>query len=375
MITSNNTLPIPFNDLSRRYKEHCFEIEKIVKRVLSSGQYILGPENIIFEKELSLFFSAQDAVTTNSGTDSLAIALRALDIGYGDEVITVANTCNPTIAAIRMVGAVPVFVEIEEETLTMDPNDIERCITPKTKAILPVHLYGLPADMHLITAIANKHKLRVVEDCAQSIGATINGIHAGMYGDVGCMSFYPTKNLGAFGDAGAIISKDKNILSRVRRLRMYGEKERNFSIEEGINSRMDELQASLLTWGMHHLSKWNNRRSDIAKFYLEGITNSAIQLPITSTGTRKRVWHLFVVRVSDRDRFTKYLFNNNIGFGIHYPHPIYMQEAYSFLNERGESLQITERATSQVVSLPLFPELTDCEVERIVEVVNSYNSL
>ncbi len=373
MTNSNNTSSIPFNDLSRRYKTHSLEIDKIAQHVLSSGQYILGPENVVLEKKLTSFFSSQDAVTTSSGTDSLILALRALDIGHGDEVITVANTCTPTIATIRTVGAIPIFADIEEDSLTMDPNDIERCITPKTKAILPVHLYGIPADMHSITTIANRHNLVVIEDCAQSIGATISSIHTGMFGDAGCLSFYPTKNLGAFGDAGAVISKNIDILSRIRRLRVYGEQERNVAIEEGVNSRMDELQAGLLTWGMEHLSRVNNRRSDIAKLYLEGITNPAVNLPISNIGERKRVWHLFVVRISDRDSFTKHLSENNIGFGIHYPHPVYTQKAYSFLNENGKSLPITKNATSQVVSLPLFPELTDKEVDQVITVVNSYN--
>jgi dTDP-4-amino-4,6-dideoxygalactose transaminase len=373
MKNSNSIPPIPFNDLSRRYKKHSLEIDKIAQRILSSGQYILGPENVVLEKELASFFSAQDVVTTGSGTDSLVLALRALDIGHGDEVITVANTCTPTIAAIRTVGATPVFADIEEDALTMNPDDIERCITAKTKAILPVHLYGFPSDMHSITTIAHRHDLRVIEDCAQSIGATINDTHTGMFGDAGCLSFYPTKNLGAYGDAGAVVSKNTNILSRIRRLRVYGEQERNVSIEEGINSRMDELQAGLLTWGMKHLSKGTKRRSDIAKRYIGNITNPDVNLPISSEGERKRVWHLFVVRVLDRESFTKYLFENNIGFSIHYPRPVYMQKAYAFLNESGKLLPITENATAQVVSLPLFPELTDKEVDQVIKIVNSYN--
>ncbi len=375
MINSKNTSPIPFNDLSRRYKIHHSDIEKVTQRILSSGQYILGSENVVLEKELASLFLSQGVVTTNSGTDSLALALRALNIGHGDEVITVANTCIPTIAAIRMVGATPVFADIDEETLTMNPDDIERCITSKTKAILPVHLYGFPADMNSITDIAYKYSLRVIEDCAQSIGATIDGIHTGMFGDAGCLSFYPTKNLGAFGDAGAVISKDTNTLTRIRRLRVYGELERNVSIEEGVNSRMDELQAGLLNWGLQHLSKWNNRRSDIAKRYLEGVANPSIYLPLSGTGNRKRVWHLFVVRVSDREKFTNHLSENNIGFGIHYPYPIYKQRAYDFLNEEGKLLKITENVTAQVVSLPLFPELSDKEVDQVIATVNSYSSL
>jgi dTDP-4-amino-4,6-dideoxygalactose transaminase len=372
MMNIHNTETVPFNDLSRRYDAYSFEINEIAKRVLSSGYYILGPETINLETKLTSFFSAAGAVATNSGTDSLHIALRALNIGQGDEVITVANTCTPTIAAIRMTGAKPIFVDVEEDTLTMNPDDVERCITSRTKAILPVHLYGLPADMTSLMRIAEQHKLYVVEDCAQSIGATVDGVYVGMIGSVGCISFYPTKNLGAFGDAGVIVSQNEHICARASRLRVYGEQERNNAIEEGVNSRIDEIQAALVSWGLENIFAWNQRREDIAKRYLQNISNPSVKLPVSNKEGRVRVWHLFVVQVSNREKFLSHLSTHGVKVGVHYPHPVYKQKGYDFLGEDGKFLKTTERVTSQVVSLPLFPELTDIEVGRVIEVVNSY---
>lgn len=365
-------MSVPFNDMTRKYARYTEEIDSVSQRVLSSGRYILGPENDSLEAKLANYYGAAAVATVGSGTDALFLSLTALGIGTGDEVITVANTCTPTVAAIRLTGAVPVFVDIDNERLTMNPADIERCITKKTKVILPVHLYGVPADMGQIVTIAKKHGVLVVEDCAQSFGSLIGRVHAGLLGDVGCTSFYPTKNLGGFGDGGAVFSNNKSLIKKVRQLRMYGEVQRYESIAEGTNSRMDELQAGFVQWGLSHIDEWNQTRSDIAQTYLQGINNPLVQLPVDSSAQFQRVWHLFVVRVTDRNSFTKHLEEKSVGFGIHYPKLVYEQPVYEFLQVDPAQLPISSSIVDMVVSLPLYPELTEKEICQVIETVNSY---
>lgn len=369
-----NTMRVPFNDLSRRYLAHKEAIMTIAERVLESGQYVLGREVKSLEQSFASFIGLTDSVGVNSGTDALAIALKSLGIGDGDEVITVANTCAPTIAAIRMAGARPVFADIQEDTLLIDPEDAERRITARTKAILPVHLYGFPADMDRIGKIAHTHKIFVVEDCAQAIGAGIGGALVGSFGDAAAFSFYPTKNVGAFGDGGIILARDSDTLARARRLRMYGEENRNESLEDGVNSRLDEIQAALISWGMENINSWNNRRRVIAARMKEGIQNHWVTLPIQSQDSREGVWHLFVVRVEDRNDFIAHLSECGVSAAIHYPIPMYDQPAYRSFGEDGSTLPITKRNSGKVVSLPLFPEMTDDEIEAVISAVNSYKA-
>lgn len=362
---------IPFNNLSRRTARYQSEIASIVNRVLASGHFILGPEGKMFEDSFAQWIGTAHAVGVNSGTDALALALRGLDVGEGDEVITVANTAVPTVAAIRMAGALPVFADIDD-THTIAPEELERRITPKTKAIIPVHLYGLPADMTRINEIARAHGIAVLEDAAQAHGAVIGDVLVGNFGACTAFSFYPTKNLGAFGDAGAIVTNDPLLAERLRRIRVYGEQSRYDCIEEGVNSRLDEFQAGFLSWALGHVDEWNSRRREIALRYRKNITNPLITLPIQDVGERKGVWHLFVVQVDDRQKFMKYLEEKGIGSAIHYPTPIYHHKAYEFLNIDPKEFPMTERVVPHIVSLPLFPELTDDEAAQVVETVNAY---
>ncbi|MBI3573435.1 DegT/DnrJ/EryC1/StrS family aminotransferase [Candidatus Kaiserbacteria bacterium] len=366
-------MQVPFNDLSRHAKRHVGELAPILARVAASGWYILGKEVEAFEHAFARFAGTRYAIGVNSGTDALALAMRALDIGEGDEVVTTANTAVPTVAAIRMVGATPVFADIDERHV-MDPHDVEKRITQRTKAIMPIHLYGFPADMEALNAIAKKHGLAVVEDAAQAHGATIGGKPVGSLGDAAAFSFYPTKNLGAFGDGGAITTNDAKLAKRLKRLRVYGEEGRYESVEEGVNSRLDEMQAALLSWALPHLPEWNARRREIAERYLRGITNPLVSLPSQTDGSRKGMWHLFVVQVKDRAVFMKHMEKSGIGTAIHYPIPIYRQKAYAFLNVDPAHYPMTETIVPRIVSLPLFPELKDEEITTVINAVNSYSA-
>lgn len=364
-------MTVPFNDLSRFAADNSADLEDVAKRVILSGRYILDKEVAAFEHSFAAFVGVAHAIGVNSGTDAIALALRALDVGPGDEVVTVANTAVATIAAIRLTGAVPIFADIDE-THTMDPKDIERRCTPKTKAIMPVHLYGFPADMSSILAVARKRAIHVVEDAAQAHGASIGGKRVGNFSVAAAFSFYPTKNLGALGDGGAVVTDDEVLGERIRRLRAYGEREQYNSAEEGVNSRLDEIQAAFLSWSLPKLSARNARRREIAEKYLVGMKNSAVALPVQSVNTREGVWHLFVVQVEDRTRFIEHMKVQGIGTAIHYPKPVYRQEAYSFLGVDPAEYPTTERIVPRIVSLPLFPELRDEEIGAVITAVNSY---
>lgn len=270
-----------------------------------------------------------------------------------------------------MAGAAPVFADIDN-SYTMDPVDLEKRITSKTKVILPVHLYGFPADMHRISSVAKKHNLPILEDAAQAHGATIGERTVGRWGDIAAYSFYPTKNLGALGDAGAIATNNEHLAERVRRLRAYGEKARYESIEEGVNSRLDEMQAAILSYSLSRLPVRNARRRQIAEQYLMSMDNPAVSLPKQIEGERKGVWHLFVVEVDYREHFIEHMKSEKIGTAIHYPMPVYRQKAYSFLNVNPEDYPVTERSAPRIVSIPLFPELKDEEIDVIIAAVNSY---
>ena len=366
-------MQVPFNDLSRFAADNAAELEAVAKRVILSGRYVLDKEVAAFESSFAVFVGVARAAGVNSGTDAITLALRALDVGPGDEVVTVANTATATIAAIRLTGAAPVFADIDE-THTMDPKDLERRCTPKTKAIVPVHLYGFPADMLPILAVARKRGIQVVEDAAQAHGATIGGKQVGNFADAAAFSFYPTKNLGALGDGGAVVTDNEALGERIQRLRVYGERERYDSVEEGTNSRLDEMQAAFLSWLLPKLSERNARRREIAEKYLTGMKNSAVVLPIQRVGMREGVWHLFVVQVEDRTRFIEHMKLQGIGTAIHYPKPVYRHEAYFFLGVNPAEHPTTERLAPRVVSLPLFPELREEEVESVIAAVNSYEA-
>jgi len=361
---------IPFGDLSRQYKKYRSEFDAITSAVFEKGSFILGENVSAFEHEFAAYCGCSYGAGVGSGTEALHLALLACGIKAGDEVITVANTAVPTVAAIRLAGAVPVFADIEEKTYNIDPALIEPCITGKTKAIMPVHLYGNPCRMDEITAIAKKHDLKVIEDCAQCHGAAINGKMTGSFGDAGCFSFYPSKNLGAFGDGGMAVTNDEEISENLKLLRNYGQKNRYFSIIEGINSRLDELQAAYLRFKLRHLGNWNSRRIEIAGMYNDAFGKAGIIQPSHQKDFR-HVYHLYVVRVKNRDRFMDFLDEKKVRTLIHYPYPVHLQDAYinAGIGNGSGSLPVTEKAAEEIVSLPIYPELTDEEVKYIIKTV------
>ena len=363
---------IRFVGLNKRYFLYKKEIDKAVERVLKSGWFILGKELGKFEENFAKYLSVKYVIGNNSGTDAIFLALKALGIGSGDEIITVANTATPTISAIRMAGAIPVFVDIDESNFNINPDLIEKKITSKTKAILPIHLYGYPADMGKIIKIAKKHKLKVVEDAAQAQCATYKNKLVGTIGDIGCFSFYPTKNLGAFGDAGAVVTKNKNLAEVIRQLRNYGEVSKYNNIREGVNSRLDEMQAAILNWGLKKLRLWNKKREILARIYLNELKGLPIVLPPNSDKDNGSVWHLFVIRSKERDELKSYLEDSGVETAIHYPKPIFEQPAYEFLDYYGNDLPVTKKVMSEILSLPLYPELNKKEVMQVCRAIKVF---
>ncbi len=361
---------IPFFDATRKTKKEKGEILSAVRNVLDSGRFVMGEKMANFEKEFSSYLGVSFGVGVNSGTDALKIALRSLGIKEGDEVITVSNTATPTVSAIREIGAIPVFTDIDEY-FTMKVSGLPRKISKKTKAIVPVHLYGHPADMEEIMKFARENNLFVVEDCAQSAGAEIGGKKVGSFGNASAWSFYPTKNLSACGDGGMITTKSKEIAEKSAMLRMYGMKGTYFSHVEGWNSRLDEIQSAILSINLKYLDKRNQRRIEIAGQYISKIKNPAIILPKKRPET-KHVFHLFVARTKKRDKLTEYLKEKSIGMGIHYPFPVHLQKAYEFLGYKEGSLPETEKVAKEILSLPIFPELTDEEIEYIIKEINNF---
>jgi len=361
---------VPFFNATRQIKELGYELTSAIQRVLDSGKFVMGKEVEAFETEFSSYIGMQYGVGVNSCTDALKIALKALGIGTGDEVITVSNTATPTASAIREVEATPVFVDVDEYFL-MDVLKLEAAITKKTRAIVPVHLYGQGADMEAVMKIAHKHHLKVVEDCAQSSGAMIGNKKVGSFGDAACFSFYPTKNLGALGDGGLILTHDKLTADKCRALRMYGMEGSYHANFEGYNSRLDEIQAAILRVKLPHLDVYNQKRQEIASRYSKEIKNPLIELPRTRPNA-SHIFHLFVIKVDTRERFLEYLKTKGIGYGIHYPTPIHLQKAYNFLGYAEGSLPRTEANAGKIVSLPLFPELTEEEVDHVIQIINDF---
>jgi dTDP-4-amino-4,6-dideoxygalactose transaminase len=340
-----------------QYLSYKAEIDAAIARVLDRGRYILGEEVAAFESEFAAFLGAKEAIGVASGTDALHIALRACGIGPGDEVITVSHTAVATIAAIELCGARPVLVDVRPDTYTIDPARLEAAIGGATKAIVPVHLYGHPADIADVLAIAQRHGLKVIEDCAQAHGAMVGTRRVSTWGDAGCFSFYPTKNLGALGDGGAVVTNDRAVAHNARLLREYGWSERYVSSKAGWNSRLDELQAAVLRIKLRHLDGDNAARRRIASAYAQGLEGTGVLLPQEVRGAT-HVYHLYVVRVNERDRLLEHLRKNDIGALIHYPVPVHLQPAYSGRLAGHDQLPETERAAREVLSLPMYPELT-----------------
>jgi dTDP-4-amino-4,6-dideoxygalactose transaminase len=353
-----------------QYDAHAEEIDAAMARVLRGGRYILGDEVASFEKEFAATIGVAHAIGVGSGTDALHLALRAAGIGAGDEVITVSHTAVATVAAVEMAGATPVLVDIDPIHYTIDPARIEEAITERTRAIIPVHLYGGAADLDAVLDIAQRRGLKVIEDCAQSHGATIRGRRTGAIGDAGTLSFYPTKNVGAIGDGGMIVTNDDRIAAQVRLLRQYGWEERYVSRVAGWNSRLDELQAAILRVKLRHLDDDNRHRRSIAATYTDGLRGTALVLPTTRPDSG-HAFHLYVVRSTRRDRLARFLHERGVGTLVHYPVPVHLQPAYSGrLGNR--PLPESERAAREVLSLPMYPELRDDEVQQVIEAIHDF---
>jgi dTDP-4-amino-4,6-dideoxygalactose transaminase len=362
---------IPCANPKAQYLAHKQEIDDAIRRVLESGWYILGDEVRAFEEEFAAYLGVRHCVGVGNGTEALHLALVACGIGYGDEVVTVSHTAVATVAAIELAGARPVFVDIDPVTYTMDPDLLEREITSKTKAVIPVHLYGHPAPMKEIQTIAGGHGLCVIEDCAQAHGATYQGKRVGSFGDMACFSFYPTKNLGALGDGGAVVTSDPELADKARLLREYGWAERYVSHIPGWNSRLDEIQAAILRVKLRYLDEDNGARTRLAGLYVKGLSETGLVLPGVREGAN-HVYHLFVVGAPDRDRLLAHLHSQNIGAAIHYPVPVHMQAAYDHLDVR--RLPETERVARQILSLPMYPEMTEIEVRSVINAVREFVS-
>jgi len=347
------------------------ELDEAVARVLASGWFILGPEVEAFERELASALGARDAVAVGNGTDALFLALRALGVGPGDEVVTSPVSAAFTALAVLQAGARPVFADVDRATLNLDPGRVEAVLSPRTKALLPVHLYGHPADMDPILALARDRDLALVEDACQAHGALYRGRPVGTLAGargIGALSFYPTKNLGALGDGGAILVNDPGLASRLRQLRNGGQTVKYRHELAGTNSRLDELQAAFLRVGLRHLPQWTERRRALAELYLAGLDGSGVE-PLREQPYARSVHHLFVVRHPRRDALAEALRERGVSTLVHYPIPLHLQPVFASLGGRLGDLPVAERATSEILSLPLFPELRDEQVLRVVDAV------
>jgi len=363
---------IPMGDLRREYAHLRPEIDQAIERVLRRGWFILGEEGEAFEVEWAAYCGVAHAVGTGNGTDAIHLALRAAGIGPGDEVIVPALTATFTALAVSMAGATPVFVDVDSERCTLDPAALEATITPRTAAVVPVHLYGCPADMDPIVAIARQHNLLVLEDAAQAHGARYQGTRTGGLGDVAAFSFYPSKNLGAYGDAGAIVTNDAALAEKARMLR-HGGQRRTYQHELlGTNSRLDEIQAAILRAKLLHLNAWNERRRILAACYDAGLRDSDHLVLPKAPADVEHVYHLYVVRTPLRDALRDYLDGAGVATGIHYPQAVHLQEAYAHLGYERGSCPNAETITAEILSLPIFPQLSEPEVEQVTRLVRIF---
>ena len=346
-------------------------INKSIKRVLNSNQYILGNEVNNLEKEFSRYIGTKFALGVANGTDALELALKALNVGKGDEVITVAHTAVATVSAIKSVGADPVIVDINSNTYTIDCDQIKNSITKKTKAIIPVHIYGQAAEIDKIKKICKQNKIFLIEDVSQAHGAKFKNKKLGSFGDIACFSCYPTKNLGAIGDAGLITTNSNKYYTKIKMLREYGWAKKYISSIEGRNSRLDEIQASILRIKLKNLDKDNIKRIKIANFYHKNLNKNKYSLPFIAKDNY-HVFHLYVIKTNNRNKLLKYLLSNGVFAGIHYPKPIHLQKAYYKKIKTSSNLKNTEFVCKKIVSLPIYPELTMQDQKKIVSLLNKF---
>jgi dTDP-4-amino-4,6-dideoxygalactose transaminase len=350
--------PLPEN------KKHLREIRKAISKVIDSGNYILGPEVVKFEDNLSNYLGNKYSIGVNSGTDALILSLRALDIKENDEVILPSHTATATASAVVSVGAIPVFVDIDEHSLNIDPIDLEKKISTKTKAIIIVHLYGNPCDVTKISEIASREKIHLIEDCAQSLGATYNLKPTGSFGIVSCFSFYPTKNLGAIGDAGAISTNNQELFEKIKMLRQYGWNEARISIIKSNQSRLDEIQAAILNVKMKYLEESMFQRIEIAKIYSDNLRDLNLKIPQVSAGNQHS-FHLYVIRIKNRERIIEKLNKRNIYPGIHYKVPVHLNPTFAKFSP--EKLTVTENVANEILSLPMYPGIKSKEVIKVIK--------
>jgi dTDP-4-amino-4,6-dideoxygalactose transaminase len=362
---------IPYLDLPAQIRSVRKEIDAVVARTLDNCSFCLGPDTAQFEQDFARFCGAQHAVGVNSGTSALHIALMLLNVGPGDEVITTPFTFVATSWAISYVGARPVYVDVEDGTMNLDPQRIEQAITPRTKAIMPVHLYGQPVDLDSILAICKKNNLPLIEDAAQAVGAKYKGRIVGTFGEISCFSFYPGKNLGACGEGGALVTNNAAFATRARSLREHGSTTRYYHDEVGFNYRMEGIQGAVLGVKLPHLPKWTTERQRVAHRYHELLKDTPLQLP-WEADYAESAWHLYVVRHPRREELKAHLEANGVGCALHYPLPLHLQKCYASLGHKPGDFPVAEKAARECLSLPIFPELTDAQIQRVASVIKDF---
>jgi len=362
---------IPYLDLHAQIRPLRAELNAAITRTLDNCSFCLGPEVAQFEKDFAKFCDAKYAVGVNSGTSALHLAMRLLDIGPGDEVITTPFTFASTSWVISYVGAKPVFVDIDDATFNLDPKLIERAITKHTKAILPVHLYGLPFAVDPILALCRKHKLPLVEDACQAHGARWKGRVIGTFGEISCYSFYPGKILGAFGEGGALVTNNEAFAQRAKSLRVHGSSVQYYHDEVGYNYRMEGIQGAILNVKLKHLDQWIQARRRVAQRYAELLADTPLRLPVENDGAES-VWTLYVVRHPRREELKAHLQANGVGCALHYPLPLHLQKCYASLGYKPGDLPVSEKAGRECLSLPIYPELTDAQIQRVADVIKDF---
>lgn len=363
--------PIPYFDLPAQLRSIRHELDQAYARTMDNCSFCLGPDVASFEKEFAKFIGAEHCVGFNSGTSALHVAMLLLGIGPGDEVITTPFTFVATSWAISYVGAKPVYVDIDDATFNLDPKRVEAAVTPRTKAFLPVHLYGQACDLDPFLEIARKHKLPLVEDACQAHGAKYKGKTVGTFGVTSCFSFYPGKNLGACGEGGALLTNDAKLASRAKSLREHGSTARYYHDEVGYNYRMEGFQGAVLGVKLKYLAKWTARRRAVAQIYTELLSETPLQLPHEAK-TGESAWHVYVVRHPRRDELKKHLEANGVGCALHYPLPLHLQKCYASLGYKSGDFPIAEKAARECLSLPIYPELTDKQIQRVTDVIKSF---
>jgi dTDP-4-amino-4,6-dideoxygalactose transaminase len=362
---------IPYLDLRAQIKPLRAEIDAAIARTIDNCSFCLGPDVVQFEKDFAKYCDAKFCVGFNSGTSALHVAMLLLGVGADDEVITTPFTFVATSWAISYAGAKPVFVDIDDTTFNLNPKLIERAITSRTKVIMPVHLYGQPFDIDSVREICRKHQLPFVEDAAQAHGAKYKGKVIGTFGEISCFSFYPGKNLGAFGEGGALVTNNEEFAKRARSLREHGSTVRYYHDEVGYNYRMEGIQGAVLGIKLKHMEKWTRERQRIAKRYSELLADTPLQLPAQASFAES-VWHLYVVRHPRRDDLKKFLDENGVGCALHYPLPLHLQKCYASLGYKTGDFPVAEKAARECLSLPIYPELTDGQIQRVTDVVKEF---